>query len=129
MTEAFDTDFAAAVRRAAMGDGAALAAILLSDRPLGTGEREQLAQLVEGEISRSHGRQPVGLWSPEVAAAILRYRELLKAGKVRKAALSITAEEAERSEKWLRGWISDFNKRIKNLPETDAKLLNDRYGL
>lgn len=129
MTETYDTDFAAAVMQAATGDGAALAAILLSDRPLGAGERALLAELVEGELSRPHGRQPVGLWSPEVVAAVKRYRELVKAGKVRKAALSIAAEEAERSETWLRGWISDFDERTKDLKDADAKILNKRYGL
>lgn len=128
MTEAYDLDFAAAVRGAAIGDPAGLAEILRSDRPLGSGERALLADLVEGVISRPHGGQPVGLWSPEVVTAVKRYWELLKAGKVPKAARSIAADEAGRSDTWLRGWIAEYDKRVKALPKTDAKILNERYG-
>lgn len=59
MANGCDTDFRDAVLAAATGwkRGDDLAEMLRSDRPLGEGERELLAMLVEGSLNRKRGKR------------------------------------------------------------------------
>lgn len=115
MTEAYDLDFAAAVMQAAMGDGATLAAILRSDRPLGVSERALLAELVEGELSRPHGRQPLGPGHPKVVSAVAEYRAAIKAGEMKKNAAADVAARAGVSLSTIRQWDKITRRRTEAL--------------
>lgn len=115
MTEAYDLDFAAAVMQAAMGDPAELAGLLRSDRPLGAGERELLAELVAGELSRPHGRQPLGPGHPKVVSAVAEYRAALKAGEMEKNAATDVAARAGVSLSTIRQWDKLTRRRMEAL--------------
>lgn len=75
MSGSYSVDFATAVRLASRGDGKELAKLLRSDMPLGAGERDLLASLVEGDLDKQVGRPTLGIGAPEIAAAVLYYRQ------------------------------------------------------
>lgn len=51
-------------------EGAALAEYLRSDKPLGRGERELLAELVQGHWRKRAGRAAINASQPEVVAVV-----------------------------------------------------------
>lgn len=80
-------DFTSLVSRAGRGfvaaqgknpetEGAALAEYLKSGKPLGRGERELLAELVQGHWRQPAGRAAVNASKPEVIAVVKYLREL-----------------------------------------------------
>lgn len=111
MTEIYDTDFAAAVMQAATGDGAALAAILLSDRPLGAGERALLAELVSEERGRLQGRPDRPAGDSAVVAAVADYRAAIKAGEMEKNAAPDAAKKYGVSANTIRAWDRAVRER------------------
>jgi hypothetical protein len=103
MTDEYDKKFADAVRRAAQGHPTPLAEWLRSDKPIGTGERDLLAMLIEGELARPAGRPSFGPGAPHIAAAVLFYRHRKEIFGEEAAAAEV-AESINRSKSTIREW-------------------------
>lgn len=104
MKESYDTGFGHAVNRAVLGDGKDLADILLSDMPLGRGEKALLAAFINGELRRPRGRQVIGVGNTRVVSIVARYRELKKSRMQEKIAVYEVAKEFGVTASSVRNW-------------------------
>ena len=97
MTNSVDTDFARSIRKAGRAfmktkskdpsvEGLSLAKYLLSDKPLGTGERKMLAELVIGDWRLGQRRPLVTPIHPIVIAVVAKLRKLVGEGWKKEAA-------------------------------------------
>ena len=107
MSAAFDMAFADAVRQAAQGDGRGLRDWLLSDKPIGPGERALMADFLcpdpmPQKVGRKSGKFKVDLNGRR--AAILDYRQRMEAGEAEKSAAAAAAAAADVSVRTLRDW-------------------------
>ena len=98
-THALDNDFLHIVRLAARGEPEKLQGYLLSDRPIGRGERLALADLISGEWRRGRGRRSEAdkreAWR-EVQTEYNRLRDEAKARGERPSREKLCAQVAER---------------------------------
>ena len=106
-----DAEFSNAVWAAANGHPAPLSEWLRSDRPLGPGEREFLAELIEGELKRPRGKPAFGAGHTRVVEAVAHYRELIAAGELQKRALGAAADRAKVNESTVRRWRAMVEER------------------
>ncbi|MEG9268307.1 hypothetical protein [Qipengyuania sp. Mu-71] len=119
MADAYDKKFADAVRRAAQGHPTPLAELLRSDVQMGTGERDLLALLIEGELARPAGRPAVGPGAPHIAAAILLYRNR-KETFGEEAAAAEVANSMGRSKSTIREWDKMTREREAEIRKHSA---------
>lgn len=95
---AIDSDFAHSVRLAGRGNPEKLREYLLSERPIGRGERRFLAELISGDWRRPRGRPREAdkreAWR-EVEAEYTRRRDEAKARGERRTREDLCSEVAE----------------------------------
>lgn len=105
----YDQAFADAVRRAARGDSADLAAQIASRGELGAGELELLQQFCAGELNQPEGR-PKGakFHFAERRQAVLKYRANREGGMQEKAAAYDAAKANGISPSLLREWQKEL---------------------
>lgn len=115
MTTTTDTRFSDAVYAAAQGrQPDELAALLRSDLPLGAGEREMLAQLVEGALQRPANRPRGKSHKADIqVAAGVEYLTRTENGE---KAASVEAELCERyavKRGTLLSWVAELRKSVE----------------
>jgi len=126
MSELFDTAFGDAVRLAAKGNGRALRDWLLSDKPIGRGERELMADFLCRDPEDRGGRPPGSkLKFAERRDAVLKYREQ-RAQKIQdKTAAPEVASGYKIQASTLRAWDKEFRDIVRRMNETHRRL-NDK---
>lgn len=126
-----DYDFGFMVRRvgAAMSKNAAedyltagadLAEYLISDRPLGPGERRELALLVLGTDRKPPGRPEMHPDHPFVKAVVAHYRAATEAGTKGMSAEVATAEEFGIKPRTVQAYL----KMVRDREEAHARFAN-----